>query len=88
MKQCEKEGAFVEELKWFWIIIIVANFLAIELGNMILIQGMQWLLMMGFMGVHWPSMRMTFRAGGSQVILKADPPLMKVECSLKTLTKT
>ncbi|KAL4037971.1 hypothetical protein IC575_001574 [Cucumis melo] len=49
---------------------------------------MQWLSTTGFMGNHWPSMKMVFMAGTTQVVLKGDPSLTKIECSLKTISKT
>ena len=67
---------------------IVADFLAFELGKIVVVLVMQWLSTTKFMGVHWPSMTMTIRIGKSKIILKGDPTLEKTECSLKTITKT
>ncbi|KAA0032689.1 peroxidase 64 [Cucumis melo var. makuwa] len=67
---------------------IVADFLVIDLGRIDLVLGMQWLSTTGFMGIHWPSMTMVFMAGTTRVMLKGDPSLTKVECSLKTISKT
>ncbi|KAL0539505.1 hypothetical protein IC582_023720 [Cucumis melo] len=69
-------------------LIIVADFLVIELGGVDVVLGMQWLSTTGFMEIHWPSMTMVFMVGSSQVILKGDPSLTKAECSLKTISKT
>ena len=41
-------------------ITIVADFLAIEVGNVDLILGMQWLDTTGTMKIHWPSLTMSF----------------------------
>lgn len=59
-----------------------------ELGNVDLVLGMQWLDSTGTMKVHWPSLTMTFWTKGRRVILKGDPSLIKAECSLRTLEKT
>ena len=40
------------------------------------------------MGIHWPSLKMTFMAGDKQIILRGVPSLTKDECSLKTITET
>ena len=69
-------------------ITIVADFLAIELGSVDVILGMQWLNTTGTMKIHWPSLTMTFRMGKKQFILKGDPSLIRAECSLKTIEKT
>ena len=67
---------------------IVADFLAVELGKVDLVLGMEWLDSTGTMKVHWPSLTMTFWTKGRRIILKGDPSLTKLECSLKTLEKT
>lgn len=69
-------------------ITIVNDFLPLELGKMDVILGMAWLSTTGFIGVHWPSLTMTFAVGEDQVTLKGDPSLTKTEVSLKVLTKT
>ena len=79
---CKRVEVKLPELK------IVADFLAIKLGRIDVVLGMQWLCTTGFMGVHWPTMTMTFMAGTTQVILKGDPSITKTECSLKTISKT
>lgn len=40
------------------------------------------------MGVHWPSLTMTFAFRDNQVMLRGDPSLTKAEVSLKVMTKT
>ena len=67
---------------------IVADFLAVELGNVDVVLGMQWLDTTGTTKVHWPSLTMTFWVKDRQIVLKGDPSLIKAECSLKTLEKT
>ncbi|KAA0041915.1 uncharacterized protein E5676_scaffold306G001100 [Cucumis melo var. makuwa] len=67
---------------------IVADFLAVELGQVDVVLGMQWLDTTGTMKVHWPSLTMVFWNGESKVVLKGDPSLIRAECSLKTIEKT
>ncbi|KAA0059036.1 ty3-gypsy retrotransposon protein [Cucumis melo var. makuwa] len=69
-------------------LIIVADFLVIELGKVDIILGMQWLCTTGSMRVHWLTLTMTFMVGEKQITLKGDPLLIKAECSLKTIQKT
>ncbi|KAA0056274.1 transposon Tf2-1 polyprotein isoform X1 [Cucumis melo var. makuwa] len=67
--------------------VVVVDFLAVELGKVDVVLGMQWLDTTGTMKVHWPSLTMVFRVGEKKVKLKGDPSLLKAECSLKTLEK-
>ena len=69
-------------------ITIVADFLAVEVGNVDVVLGMQWLDTTGTMKVHWPSLIMTFWVKGRQIVLKGDPSLIKAVCSPRTLEKT
>ncbi|KAA0063771.1 peroxidase 64 [Cucumis melo var. makuwa] len=69
-------------------ITIIADFLAVELGTVDAVLGMQWLDTTGTMRIHWPSLTMTFWDKGKQIVLKGDPSLIKVECALKTIEKT
>lgn len=69
-------------------LLMVAYFLAVELSSVDLVLGMQWLNSTGTMKVHWSSLTMTFCVGEKQIVLRGDPTLIKVECSLKTLKKT
>ena len=69
-------------------LIIIAAFLVVELGNVDIVLGMQWLDITGTMKVHWPLLTITFWAKDKQIVLKGDPSLIKAECSLKTLEKT
>ena len=66
----------------------MANFLIIELGNLDVILGMQWLDTTGTMKIHWPSLTMSFWLGRKQIDLKGDPSFILAECSLKTIEKT
>ncbi|KAL4018114.1 hypothetical protein IC575_021704 [Cucumis melo] len=69
-------------------ITIIADFLAVELGSVDAVLGMQWLDTTGTMKIHWPSLTMSFWNGGRQIVLKGDPSLIRAECSLRTLEKT
>ena len=51
-------------------VVVVADFFAIELGNVDVILGMQWLDTTGTMKIHWPSLTMSFWLGKQKIILK------------------
>lgn len=63
------------------------DFLALELGGVDIILGMQWLKKMENMTVDWGAFMITFQAGDTQVTLKGDPTLTKVEISFKMLSR-
>ena len=67
---------------------IIADFLAVELGTVDAVLGMQWLDTIGTMRIHWPSLTMTFWNDGRQIVPKGDPSLIRAERSLKTIEKT
>ncbi|KAA0067146.1 ty3-gypsy retrotransposon protein [Cucumis melo var. makuwa] len=67
---------------------IIADFLAVELGTVDAVLGMQWLDTTGTMRIHWPSLTMIFWNEGRQIVFKGDPSLTRAECSLKTIEKT
>ncbi|KAL0540077.1 hypothetical protein IC582_024306 [Cucumis melo] len=79
---CSRVEIQLEELT------IVADLLAVELGKVDIVLGMQWLDTTGTMKVHWPSLTMVFWKEGNKVVLKGDPALIRAECSQKTLEKT
>ena len=56
---------------------IVTDFLAIELGNVDVVLGMQWLGTIETMKINWPSLIMKFWVGTRQVTLKRDPSLVR-----------
>ncbi|KAA0040484.1 Retrovirus-related Pol polyprotein from transposon 297 family [Cucumis melo var. makuwa] len=66
---------------------IIADFLAVELGTVDAVLGMQWLDTIGTMRIHWPSLTMTFWKG-RQIVPKGDPSLIRAKRSLKTIEKT
>ena len=53
-----------------------------------MVLGMQWLRKQGTMTVDWKALTMTFIVGDTNVILKGDPSLTRMEISLKMLVKT
>ncbi|KAA0034007.1 Ty3/gypsy retrotransposon protein [Cucumis melo var. makuwa] len=66
---------------------VVDDFLSLELGNLDMVLGMQWLQKQGAMMVDWKDLAMTFTVGGAKVVLKGDLSLTKMEVSLKMLMK-
>ncbi|XP_022154744.1 uncharacterized protein LOC111021922 [Momordica charantia] len=64
------------------------NFLPLELGNLDVVLGMQWLSTQGTMEVDWQALTMSFRNGSNRIILKGDPTLMRMEVTLKKLART
>ncbi|XP_038906781.1 uncharacterized protein LOC120092698 [Benincasa hispida] len=52
---------------------VKTDFLAIDLRQMDLVLGIPWLCTTGFIGVHWPSLTMSFLAGNSQVVFARIP---------------
>ncbi|KAA0047601.1 ty3-gypsy retrotransposon protein [Cucumis melo var. makuwa] len=69
------------------VLTIVDDFLPLELDNLDMVLGIQWLLNQGTMIVDWKELAMTFVVGDSNVILKEDPSLTGMEVSLKMLVK-
>lgn len=53
-----------------------------------MILGMQWLRTMGYMGVDWSGLTMTFEKEGKKLSIKGDASLTKAEVSLKMLHKS
>lgn len=64
------------------------NFLPLELGGLDIVLGMQWLCTLESMEVDWRALTMTFKAGGTRVVLKGDPSLTKAEVTLKCLARS
>lgn len=60
-------------------LIVTVDFLPLDLGRMDVILGMQWLCTTGFMGVHWPTLIMTFASGDTQSTLKGDLALTNLK---------
>ena len=67
---------------------VVTNFLAIDLGSVDVVLGMQWLGTIKTMKINWPSLIMKFWVGTRQLTLKGDPSLVRSECSFRTIEKT
>ncbi|KAA0032325.1 Ty3/gypsy retrotransposon protein [Cucumis melo var. makuwa] len=70
------------------VLTIVEDFLPLELGNLDMVLGMQWLQKQGAMTEDWKALTMTFVVGDTKVILKGDHSLTRMEISLKVLVKT
>lgn len=68
-------------------LIIIEDFLPLELGSVDLILGMQWLRGMGYMGVDWTGLTMSFKRDGKKITIKGDSSLTRAEVSLKSLNK-
>ncbi|XP_016900395.2 uncharacterized protein LOC107990885 [Cucumis melo] len=66
---------------------VVEDFLPLELENLDMVLGMQWLQKQGSMTVDWRNLAMTFAVGDVKVVLKGDPSLTRMEISLKMLMK-
>lgn len=64
---------------------VLENFLPLDLGQIDIILGMLWLRTMGYMGVDWPNLTMTFTRGEVKVVLRGDATLTKAEVTMKTL---
>lgn len=69
-------------------LVVTADFLPIDMGRMDVILGMQWLCMTRYIGVHWPTLTMSFAMDNREITLMGDPSLTKLEVSLKTMSKT
>lgn len=63
--------------------LVTEDFLPFNLGNLDLVFGMQWLSKQGEMRVHGDKLRMTFNVSGTEVVIKGDPSLTRLEVSLK-----
>lgn len=64
-------------------VIVLENFLPLDLGRLDVILGITWLYTMGYMGVDWPTLTMTFARGGSLVVLKGEASLTKADSLMK-----
>ena len=58
--RCTDKGIFKRVEFELQGVVVMADFLAIELGNVDVILGMQWLDTTGTMKIHWPSLTMSF----------------------------
>ncbi|XP_068662850.1 uncharacterized protein [Aristolochia californica] len=67
---------------------IVEDFLPLELGNIDVILGVQWLETLGGTYTNWRTHVMKFRLGNEMVVLQRDPSLHKTLVSLKVMMRT
>ncbi|KAJ9562283.1 hypothetical protein OSB04_007443 [Centaurea solstitialis] len=68
-------------------LIVMEDFLPIQLGNSDVILGMQWLETLGNTWVNWKEQIMKFTVGGRTVTLRGDPSLGRSLVSLKAMSK-
>lgn len=67
------------------VVIVLESFFPLELGHLDIILVMAWLYTMGYMGVDWANLTITFTQGNSKVVLKGDASLTKAEVSMKMM---
>lgn len=68
-------------------IVIVENFLPLELGNSDVIMGIQWLEKLGTTTTNWKTQTLRFQLGTEVVTLKGDPSLGRSGISLKAMLR-
>ncbi|KAJ9552227.1 LOW QUALITY PROTEIN: hypothetical protein OSB04_016272 [Centaurea solstitialis] len=68
-------------------LVVIEDFLPIQLGNSHVILGIQWLETLGTIWVNWKAQIMKFPVAGRTVTLKGDPSLGKSLLSLKAMSK-
>lgn len=68
-------------------IIVMQDFLLIELGTANVILGVKWLETLGDVTSNHRSLQLSFTLNGSKVVLQGDPSLVRSQVTLKTLIK-
>lgn len=68
-------------------VLVVEDFLPLQLGNSNVILGVQWLEKLGSVVTNWKTQIMKYEEGGSTVILKGDPSLTRSRISLKAMIR-
>ncbi|XP_063950102.1 uncharacterized protein LOC135152878, partial [Daucus carota subsp. sativus] len=66
-------------------LVIVEDFLPLDLGNSDVILGIQWLEKLGTMTTNWKTQTIRFQLGGDSVTLRGDPSLGRSGISLKAM---
>lgn len=69
-------------------VVIIEDFLPLELGSSDVILGMKWLTSIADMQVNWKTLRMKFTLGGVTICLQGDPSLCRSLVSLKAMLRT
>ncbi|XP_022881659.1 uncharacterized protein LOC111398794 [Olea europaea var. sylvestris] len=69
-------------------VLVVEDYLPIELGSSDMILGMQWLSTLGTVQVNWKLLEMKIPMGGNAVTLKGEEGPSKSLVSLKSMIKT
>ncbi|KAJ9675230.1 hypothetical protein PVL29_024256 [Vitis rotundifolia] len=68
-------------------LIVVEDFLPLELGNTDVILGMPWLGILRDVKVNWKMLTMKIRMGKTMIVLKGDSSLSRTEVSLKAMAR-
>lgn len=68
-------------------VIVVEDFLPLELGNSDVILGIQWLEKLGSMTTNWKTQVMNYKEGGKLITLHGDLSLARSKISLKAMIK-
>ncbi|RVW51076.1 hypothetical protein CK203_077629 [Vitis vinifera] len=68
-------------------LIVVEDFLPLELGNTDVILGMPWLGTLGDVKVNWKMLTMKIKIRKAVIVLKGDPSLSWTEMSLKAMAR-
>lgn len=64
------------------------KFLPLELGEVDVILGMQWLYSLGITRVDWSNLTMTFMHQNKKMIIRGDLSLIKTKVNLKNMMKS
>lgn len=62
---------------------ITENLLPLELGDLDIVLGMEWLRTLGSVEVDWKALTMMFKAGEETIVLQGDPTLTKSKVTLE-----
>ena len=68
-------------------VLVVEDFMPLELGSSNVILGMKWLATFGETQVDWGSLVMKVRVGGTTITLYGDPSLSKTLVTLKSMMR-
>ena len=68
-------------------LMVIEDFLSLELGSLDVIMVLQWLETLGFTYTNWKTKVMRFIVGTTRVELQGDPNLIKSQVALKAMAK-